>query len=325
MDPLEFEPLLKRIRWGGRRLGTALGKPLGDGDDYAESWELADHGHDQSVVARGAFAGWTLSRLVRERSEELLGRHARAGVEQFPLLVKFLDAQDRLSVQVHPNDEQAKRYAPDENGKTEAWVILEAAPHSRIYAGLKPGVNAESLRAHLAAGTVVECLHSFHPRPGDCVFIPAGTVHALGEGILLAEVQQSSDVTFRLFDWDRLDRDGHPRPLHIEESLAVIDFARGPVDPAQPEILVEEPGRRCERLARCEHFELRRHTISRPLAVSRRNDFSILIALAGHADWCWNDERHPFPRGQTMLIPASSPDVRIEPRGEVTLLEALLP
>lgn len=325
MDPLVFEPLLKRIRWGGRRLGDVLGKPIDDADDYAESWEIADHGDDQSIVARGEFAGWTLSRLVRERGDELLGRHARVVREQFPLLVKFLDANDRLSVQVHPNDEQAIRFDPTENGKTEAWVVLAAEPRSLIYAGLKPGVDAAALRAHLAAGTVVECLHAFHPRPGDCLFIPAGTVHALGEGIMIAEVQQSSDITFRLFDWNRLDRDGNPRQLHIEESLAVIDFARGPVDPVRPESIAEEPGGRSERLAACEHFELRRHAIDRPLAVSRPGECTIVLALTGAADLRWNDERADFSRGRTALIPATSPEVRIEPRGEVVLLEALLP
>ncbi|MEX0717375.1 MAG: type I phosphomannose isomerase catalytic subunit [Planctomycetaceae bacterium] len=325
MDPLVFEPLLKRIRWGGRRLGDALGKPIGDADDYAESWEIADHGDDQSIVARGPLAGWTLSRLVRERGQELLGRHARAGLEQFPLLVKFLDAQDRLSVQVHPNDIQAKRFDPSENGKTEAWVVLEAAPHSLIYAGLRPDVDADSLRAHLAAGTVVECLHAFHPQPGDCLFVPAGTVHALGEGIMIAEVQQSSDITFRMFDWDRLDREGNARPLHIEESLAVIDFTRGPVNPVRPEIIADEPGRRTERLAHSEYFELRRHTLGTTLAISRSNECSILLALSGTADLHWDGESLPLPRGQSVLIPAESPDVRIEPRGEVTLLEAFLP
>src|SRR3990172_476947 len=139
MLPLEFEPLLKRIRWGGTRLQSVLDKTIGDAADAAESWEVADHGSDQSVVMQGPLSGWTLTRLVREKSRELLGRNA--GMAQFPLLVKFLDAHDRLSVQVHPNNEQARTVGAHGRGKTEAWVILEPAPGSRIYAGLKPGVD----------------------------------------------------------------------------------------------------------------------------------------------------------------------------------------
>ncbi|HEX6984196.1 MAG TPA: type I phosphomannose isomerase catalytic subunit, partial [Planctomycetaceae bacterium] len=174
MLPLEFQPILKRIRWGGRRL-ERLGKALGEGNDYAESWELADHGDDQSVVLGGEYAGWTLRRLVQERNRELFGRHA--GTMQFPLLVKFLDANDRLSVQVHPNDDQAKRYAANANGKTEAWVIVDAEPGSRLYVGLKEGVTPERLRQAAADGTMEGLLHSFEVSPGECVFVPAGTVH----------------------------------------------------------------------------------------------------------------------------------------------------
>src|SRR5690606_2788447 len=151
------------------------------GNDYAESWELADHGNDQSVVLNGEYAGWTLRRLVEEKNAELFGRHA--GMTQFPLLVKFLDAHDRLSVQVHPNDEQAKQYDPHENGKTEAWVIVDAEPGAKLYAGLKEGVTADQLRQASENGTVEQLLHSFEVSPGECVFIPAGTVHAIGAGI----------------------------------------------------------------------------------------------------------------------------------------------
>ncbi|MBS0265706.1 MAG: class I mannose-6-phosphate isomerase, partial [Planctomycetes bacterium] len=218
MGPLKFTPLLKRIRWGGRRLGELLGKALGNESDYAESWEICDHGVDQSRVASGPFAGLTLQELVQQQGHQLFGPGC---IEtQFPLLIKFLDANDRLSVQVHPNDEQAHAFLPWERGKTEAWVILSADPGSCVYAGLKSGVTRESLMQALQAGSVEECLHKLPVAPGDCIFVPAGTVHAIGEGIVLAEVQQSSNLTFRLFDWNRLGQDGRPRQLHIEESLA---------------------------------------------------------------------------------------------------------
>ncbi|MCH7686527.1 MAG: cytosine permease [Planctomycetes bacterium] len=259
MQLIEFKPILKRIRWGGRRLGTIMGKPIGNADDYAESWDIADHGQDQSVVLNGSYQGETLNELVCSKNVEMLGIHA--GREQFPLLVKFLDAHDRLSVQVHPNDEQAREFNPRENGKTEAWVILEAGPQSVIYAGLKPEVTQAKLEANLKAGTVESCLHCFQVSAGDCVFIPAGTVHAIGEGILLTEIQQSSDLTFRLFDWGRLGSDGIPREVHIEESLQCIDFDRGAVDPVVPHI-VSTSGSDVEELVRCDYFVIRRRELN---------------------------------------------------------------
>src|SRR5262249_19325002 len=159
---------------------------------------------------------------------ELLGAD-RCAV--FPWLVKYLDARDWLSVQVHPDDEAVRRLWPGEGGKTEAWFVLAAAPESKIYAGLLPGVDEPALRKALATGTVADCLHQFRPRPGDCLFLPAGTVHAVGGGVLLAEVQQTSDATFRLFDWNRVDAQGRPRSLHVEQALACINWRQGPVLP----------------------------------------------------------------------------------------------
>lgn len=321
MELLQFRPILKRIRWGGRRLGTVLGKPLGPENDYAESWGIADHGADQSLVADGPYAGQTLNRLIREHSEALLGDHA--GLKQFPLLVKFLDAHDLLSVQVHPDDEQAARFDPAEKGKTEAWVILQADPGSVIYAGLKPGVDRESLQSHLAAGTVEDCLHSFPVTPGDCVFVPAGTVHAIGAGILLAEIQQSSDMTFRLYDWGRTGSDGRPRPLHIEEALSCIDFSRGPVEPVQPRPVPGAPA--CEELVHCDYFVLRRHRSDSAMEITADSRFHILMVLTGRGEIACADEHFSVETGRTVLMPARSADVVVHPDGEITLLETFLP
>ncbi|MGH7201883.1 MAG: type I phosphomannose isomerase catalytic subunit [Planctomycetaceae bacterium] len=320
MPLLEFDPILKRIRWGGRRLGRVLGKPIGEEPDYAESWEIADHGDDQSVVRSGPWQGWTLSRLVTEQGRELLGRHA--GREQFPLLIKFLDASDRLSVQVHPDDRQAKRYDPRENGKTEAWVILDAEPGSRIYAGLNAGVDRARLRRHLDEGAVEECLHSFPAATGDGVFIPAGTVHAIGEGVLLAEIQQSSDITFRLYDWGRVDRDGNPRELHIDQALDCIDFDRGPVAPVTPQTIGDHGA---EELVRCEHFVLQRRRTDRPFHISSGDRCHVLMTLDGSADAICDGEAARLDRGKTVLMPAGAGDLQIEPAGTMTLLDAFLP
>lgn len=314
MTPLRFTPILKRIRWGGRRLGDLLSKPIGAHADYAESWEVCDHGDDQSRVADGPYAGWTLRKLVRERGAELFGGEPTP--TQFPLLIKYLDAADRLSIQVHPNDEQAKRFDPNENGKTEAWVILHAEPGSKIYAGLKSGVDEQIIRDHIAAGTLAECLHVVAPRVGDCISIPAGTVHAIGEGVLLAEVQQSSDLTFRLDDWGRLGSDGRPRPLHIEEAISCIDFNHGPVDPVTPHRISDH----CEQLVEGSHFRLRRFAGSKPFQIPMEKRFHVVMVLDGRVrlsgvDW-------ELRRGDTILVPGSDEDREWAPQGSVALLDA---
>lgn len=252
MDALFFRPLLKRLVWGGRQLGELLGKPIGEGSDYAESWEVVDHGADQSVVSGGPEAGRTLRELVRDRPGDLFGEGIRH--DHFPLLLKFLDCNRVLSVQVHPDDAYASRMTPPDLGKTEAWYVVAAKPDAVIYAGLRPGVDPQQLRAACGDGSVGGLLHEVRPRVGDCFFIPAGTVHALGGGLVVAEIQQSSDTTFRLFDWNRVDAAGRGRELHVDQAIAVTDFSRGPVDPQHPH--PDADG--LETLVRCDKFILRR-------------------------------------------------------------------
>ncbi len=320
--PLRFEPLFRRYLWGGRRLGTMLGKTIGPGEDYAESWELVDHGADQSVVAAGPLQGLTLHELVMQHGEELFGRDA--GQAQFPLLFKFLDCNRTLSVQVHPNDEQGARLDPPDLGKTEAWVVLAAEPGSKIYAGLKPGVTREVLSAAIAAVTCETCLHEFEPTVGDCVFIKAGTIHALGAGLVIAEIQQASDTTFRLFDWNRVDAEGKPRQLHIAESLAVTDFLRGPVAPQQP-AATDSPQR--ERLVECDKFVLDRLRIAKPQAAKVGGDerFHLLVPLTGAITVSGDAVHAPLSLGNTCLVPAAAGKVELEPRGEAVVLDIYLP
>lgn len=312
--PLRFQPLFRRYLWGGRRLETMLGKPIGDGDDYAESWELVDHGEDQSVVANGPLQGRTLAQLVAEQGEELLGRHA--GQKQFPLLFKFLDCNRTLSVQVHPNDAQGALLNPPDLGKTEAWIVLAAEPGSKIYAGLNPDVTRQDLQAALEAGTCDECLHTYEPRVGDCVFIQAGTVHALGAGLVIAEIQQASDTTFRLFDWNRVGADGQPRELHIEQSLEVTDYERGPVDPQQPQE-TNLPGR--ERLVDCEKFVLDRLKFAKAQAIGGDDRFHLLVVVEGAVEVGAEKLR----AGETCLLPAAAGEVEV--KGEAVLLDIYLP
>jgi mannose-6-phosphate isomerase len=317
---LRFNPILREYLWGGRRLGTDLGKPIGDGQHYAESWEVVDHGADQSTVADGPLAGKTLHELVTQAGPSLFGRHYPR--DQFPLLLKFLDCHQTLSVQVHPNDEQAAKLNPPDLGKTEAWVVLAADPGSKIYAGLKPGVDRQSLERELMRGNCEACLHQFEPRVGDCVLIEAGTVHALGAGLLIAEIQQASDTTFRLFDWNRVDRDGKPRQLHIEQSLDVIDYGRGPVNPVTP-TATSDPD--IERLVQCDKFVLDRWRFNKLHMLPDDNQFHIFAVAEGGVSINANSENCNLRRGGTLLIPATTRGVRISPQVQAVLLDMYLP
>jgi mannose-6-phosphate isomerase len=326
LEPVKFIPILKRLRWGGRRLGELLGKSIGPNADYAESWEVCDHGADQSIVESGPWSGWSLRRLVREQGILLLGRHG--GILQFPLLIKFLDARDRLSVQVHPTDDLARRLVPGErgqpgeSGKTEAWVILEAGPESCVYAGLRPAVDEALLRRAAKQGSIADCLHRVPVKAGDCLFIPAGTVHAIGEGIVLAEVQQSSDVTFRLFDWNRTGSDGKPRPLHLEQALACTDFSRGPVNQIAP-VVAADPEPRTEELVKCRYFTMRRHTVTEAMTISDDRRCHVIVVLSGalHTGGSGRELQCPLAVGETALIPASALPLSLIPRIPAVFLD----
>lgn len=312
--PLRFQPLFRRYLWGGRRLQTMLSKPIGAGDDYAESWELVDHGEDQSVVADGPLAGLTLKQLVADHGDTLFGRHA--GLTHFPLLFKFLDCNRTLSVQVHPNDAQGALLDPPDLGKTEAWVVLAADPGSKIYAGLREGVTRDELQAALSAGTCDECLHAFEPQVGDCVFIEAGTVHALGAGLVIAEIQQASDTTFRLFDWNRVGADGQPRPLHIEQSLEVTNFDRGPAQPQLPQTIDDAR----ERLVDCDKFVLDRLTLAKPQTIGGDERFHLLVVIEGSISL--GDAS--LSAGETCLLPAAAGAVEVVPQGRAVVLDVCL-
>ncbi len=318
--PLRFEPLFRRYLWGGRRLQSVLNKSIGAGDDYAESWEIVDHGANQSIVSAGELAGKTLHELVIEHGQTLFGRHYPQ--TQFPLLFKFLDAHRNLSVQVHPNDEQGQRLDPPDLGKTEAWVVLHAELGSLVYAGLKRGFDRQAFQREVSRGTTELCLHRFEPRVGDCVFIPAGTVHALGEGLIIAEIQQASDTTFRVSDWNRVGPDGVPRPLHIERALAVIDYDSGPVAAQVPQS-TELPG--VERLVSCDKFILDRRQFDTFQTIGADDRFHILAVLAGAVQVAGDPASEPLLPGQTMLLPATADARDIFAKTPAIILDMYLP
>lgn len=328
MGPIQFHPLMKRARWGGTRLGTSLGKPIGPGTDYAESWECCDRSSEQSIVDGGPWNGLTLSELMQSHNAELLGQHA--GLTRFPLLVKFLDASDRLSLQVHPSDDQAKTFQPGESGKTEAWVIVDCQPDSKIYVGLKPHVDRATFERCVANEALDECLHSITVASGDCYLIPAGTLHAIGEGILLAEIQQSSDITFRVSDWGRLGTDGLPRKLHLTESLECITFNAAPIRPIRPRTIAsrsEGGSRRAETqsLINGEYFIMERHRGNIPFLLSTRDCCHVVSVLAGSGTLLANSESISLRAGVSSLIPASCSNVTFVPHDELVVLDTYLP
>ncbi|MEK6246956.1 MAG: class I mannose-6-phosphate isomerase [Planctomycetales bacterium] len=318
--PLRFQPLLKRYLWGGRRLQSDLNKTIGEGEDYAESWEIVDHGADQSVVNNGPLAGTTLSTLVQQHGTELLGRHHPQA--NFPLLFKFLDANKDLSVQVHPDDNRAARLQPPDRGKTEAWIVLAVEDESVIYAGLQRGCDRQTLEQEIERGSSPLCLHQFQPKPGDCFYLPAGTVHALGKGLLVAEIQQASNTTYRLYDWDRLGSDGQPRQLHIDQALDAIDFSQGPIEPQIP-TSTDRPG--VERLVTSDVFCLDRLTIDEDQRTPVDNRCHIIAVLSGELTIEGDPTGEPLIRGQTALLPASPGGLALQAGGRVTLLDAYLP
>lgn len=323
LPTLRFIPLIKHLRWGGTRLGKCLGKEIAEATDAAESWEIADHGTDQSVVATGPFAGWTLSRLMNQYRSDLLGPTAKQTT--FPLLLKFLDANDRLSVQVHPNDAQALKFGLTGRGKTEAWHILKAHPDSLIYAGLKPGITRLDLDLAIKSGTLESCVHSFPARAGESFLIPAGTVHSIGEGVLLAEVQQTCDITFRLYDWGRVGGDGLPRPLHIREALECIDYDQGPTRPCVPQPILDRGPNRIEELVACDYFVIRRHVAPSPWTMPPDGRFHICMVLNGILKIESEHGAETLTKGDSVLIPACHQECQFSPQGEVTMLQTFLP
>ncbi|MDX1388224.1 MAG: type I phosphomannose isomerase catalytic subunit [Acidobacteriota bacterium] len=309
--PLVFEPILKEKVWGGRRL-AGYGKTLPPGVNVGESWEIADlgatspsgggGGAERSVVAGGALAGATLHDVVERWGEDLLGPRAPAEGGDFPLLVKFLDAGEHLSVQVHPDPDYARAH-PGAHLKNESWYVLEAEPGAVIFKGVREGVDRETLARALDDGTIVELIEAVPARPGDCHHLPSGTLHALGAGVLVAEVQTPSDTTFRLYDWTR-EYGREQRTLHIEPALECVRFSPPPAITRLPS------DRQAERLAHTPEFDLwgcRTHAAD-GLALPEGRGCAVVMAVAGGVRVRSDGGAIDLPKGTTALIPAATRD-----------------
>ncbi|MBN1933419.1 MAG: class I mannose-6-phosphate isomerase, partial [Anaerolineae bacterium] len=289
--PLTFEPVFRDYIWGGRTLETRFGRALPPGI-IAESWDISGHPSSPTRVDAGPLRGLTLPQVQEKLSQALVGTRSRwaTGRGKFPLLVKLLDANLALSVQVHPPDEYALAHEKGELGKTEMWYVLYAKPDARLVYGLSRETDAEEFRAALEAGTLADLLHYLPIREGDAIFVPTGTVHALLEGAVVAEIQQNSDTTYRVYDWGRLDADGQPRPLHIDKALDVIDWSVVRPTAYTPVRVENVNGVRRAEVSRCGYFVVEEVRLAAGATYRGACDggtFEIWGCVAGQAEAQW--------------------------------------
>jgi len=302
-EPIVFEPIAMERVWGGRRLESVLGKVIPNGIPVGEMWEIADREDAQSIVHTGALRGKSLHELWTDERAKIFGADYLADRSpRFPLLVKLLDARERLSVQVHPPLYLAKSLGGEP--KTEVWFFLDALPGARVYAGLKKGVARDAFESALRTGGVERTLHEIKVATGESIFIPSGRLHAIGEGNLIVEVQQNSDTTYRVFDWNRPGLDGKARALHIEESLASIDFSD-----FEPAVC----GARKSEIANCPFFHVEKMRLKSPREVRPPGRFALVAVTAGKVT-CGGSS---FERGSFFIVPAGGGDAPVSGTAEI--------
>jgi mannose-6-phosphate isomerase len=289
--PLKFEAIYKEIIWGGHKLANILEKDFPKDKKIGESWELVDLPNDKSHIANGELAGLTISEVLQKYPQQILGKEYNP---PFCLLIKFIDAADFLSVQVHPDNEAVKKLGTG-SLKTECWYIVDAEKDACIYKGLKKGTTREQFEKSVKDGSCAELLNKVPVKPGECHFLPAGTVHAIGAGLLVAEIQTPSDTTYRVFDWNRL-QNGKPRQLHIEQALESIHFGQN-----ADELSVKSSGR----LVDCEYFKVDKITAKANSSSDISRGMKVLMFIQGKGEiTSSNTEPVDFSKGQTILLPA---------------------
>ena len=301
--PFTFQPIFKERVWGGRRLEEFYGKPLPSGKRIGESWEISDRPGDVSVIANGPLAGKDLHWLTENHTAELLGNQTALN-GRFPLLVKILDAQEKLSLQVHPPAHKARELGGEP--KTEMWYIAEAAPDAELFVGLKRGVTRDRFEKDIETGTVADCFHRVKVAKGDVMFLPSGRVHAIGAGLVIFEIQQNSDTTYRVFDWNRVGLDGKPRELHVSPSLESIDF-----EDFEPDLVSAHPAE----LGGATHVTLVESSIFKVSLLAQRSVGSmtmtggllrIIGVVEGKTVFSTGEQTVEVRKGGFCLVPASA-------------------
>ena len=311
--PFILQPSGKDYLWGGQRLNTEFEKQI-DLDPLAETWECSTHPDGPSIVKTGGFKGQTLSKVISDNPHFLGARHSED--KALPILIKFIDAKSDLSVQVHPNDEYAKAYEDGQLGKTEMWYVLDAAKDARLVYGLKKDCTKEQIRESIEKGKLSNLLQSVKVNKDDLFFIEAGTIHAIGAGCLIAEIQENSNLTYRLYDYDRVGKDGKKRELHIDKSLKVANL-KSSSEPKQPlRVLKYRPGVAKELLSRCKYFEVYRMLVNteRRQSVTYSSDnlsFRVLLCIKGCGVLKFEDQSLEFFKGDCIFVPADSVEIKI--------------
>lgn len=309
-----FKPYLKSVIWGGDKICKLKGINQKE-DNIGESWEISQVPGHESIVAEGPYKGLSINHLIEEYGQELLGKGVieKYG-NKFPLLVKFIDANDNLSVQVHPNDELAMQ-RHGSLGKTEMWYIISTEKGAKIYAGLRNRLNPEEYQQRVENDTIMEAVESYESEKGDTYFLPAGAVHAIGAGNLLTEIQESSDITYRIYDYNRRDKDGNPRELHTALAKDAIDYESD--IKCRQENVAEKDG--VSELVKCEHFTTHRIKVNgKKDLIYNQDSFKIVICTDGKIDISCEEGGKELGAGYTALIPATSSDIKI--KGSGTLL-----
>ena len=320
-EPIFLRPTGKDYLWGGSRINDEFGKGIAL-EPLAETWECSTHPDGPSYAVGGEFDGQSLAEILKTHPD-YLGTHPERG-EGLPILIKFIDAKRDLSVQVHPTDEFAAAHENGQRGKTEMWYVLDAAKDAKLVYGLRHDTDAEALRESIENGTVEKHLQTVPIAKNDVFFIEAGTIHAIGAGALIAEIQQSSNLTYRLYDYDRVDKNGHKRPLHVQKALAAANL-RSSTAPRQPmRVLHYRPGCASELLCRCRYFEVYRMLVNteRRQKVAYRADamsFRVLLCVDGCGTVSFCNSASNIYKGDCVFLPADS--VELSLHGQLQLLD----
>lgn len=320
--PLKFTPILKDKIWGGSKLKTVLNKDFSPLPNAGESWEISGVEGDISVVSNGFLAGNDLEELIEIYMGDLVGDHVyeNFGVE-FPLLIKFIDANDVLSIQVHPDDELSKE-RHNAYGKTEMWYVIEADKGSELIVGFNQDISKEEYLAKLEEGKLEEILNNAPVKEGSCFFIPAGRVHAIGKGILLAEIQQTSDVTYRMYDFNRKDDAGNPRELHTELAVDAIDYSFE----KKYETTYETEKNKTKELVRCAYFTTNILEFDKPVEKDyvELDSFVIYMCLEGDMTITYEEDSLTVAKGESVLIPAIIKNLTLTPKTKTKILEVYI-
>jgi len=320
--PLRFNPAYKDYFWGGEDIVKKYGRRLPPGV-YAESWEVSDRLDGMGVVSNGPLAGKTFRELVQRFGHQITGTHTTTS--GFPLLIKLIDAHDKLSVQVHPDDGSARQFGGE--AKTEMWYVLGAKPNSALYCGLKPGVDRQKFEHAIRTRHVEELLNRIPVAEGDVIYVPGGRVHAIDAGCLIFEVQQNSNTTYRVYDWGRVGLDGKPRALHIQEALRVISWRDMSSPKMQPVQVIAQESTRVDRLLATHYFKIERIQLGDPCgSKSDGGTFNMFFVLDGKVQITGNGHEELLTPGCSCLVPAAVPECLMDPvDGPVTFLRVTLP